>query len=80
MQPGCSPPPVVIQKDDYEPYGGEKQAGLQPPSCPQLQGCSSSVLGRRVSRVGAPPFARAGSPLFPQAFEGEGRLPALRRR
>jgi hypothetical protein len=55
MQPGCSPPPVVIQKDDYQPCGGEKQAGLWPPSCPQLQGCSSSVLGRRVCRVGAPP-------------------------
>jgi hypothetical protein len=27
MQPGCSPPPVVIQKDDYQPCGGEKQAG-----------------------------------------------------
>jgi hypothetical protein len=55
MQPGCSPPPVVIQKDDYQPCGGEKQAGLRPPSSPQLQGCSSSVLGRRVCRVGAPP-------------------------
>jgi hypothetical protein len=32
MQPGCSPPPVVIQKDDYQPCGGEKQAGLRPPS------------------------------------------------
>jgi hypothetical protein len=28
MQPGCSPPPVVIQKDDHQPRGGEKQAGL----------------------------------------------------
>jgi hypothetical protein len=55
MQPGCSPTPVVIQKDDYQPCGGEKQARLWPPSCPQLQGCSSSVLGRRVCRVGAPP-------------------------
>jgi hypothetical protein len=53
MQPGCSPPPVVIQKDDYQPCGGEKQAGLQPPSCPQLQGCSSSLLGWEASRVGA---------------------------
>jgi hypothetical protein len=55
MQPGCSPPPVVIQKDDYQPYGGEKQTGLRPPSCPQLQECSSSVLGRGVCRVEAPP-------------------------
>jgi hypothetical protein len=80
MQPGCSPPPVVIQKDDYQPCGGEKQAGLRPPSRPQLQGCSSSMLGRRASRVGAPPFARAGGPLLPLAFGGEGRSLALRRR
>jgi hypothetical protein len=48
--------------------------------CPQLHGCSSSALGRRASRVGALPFARAGDPLLPPAFGGEGRLPALRRR
>jgi hypothetical protein len=80
MQPSCSPPPVVIQKEDYQPCGGEKQAGLRPPSCPQLQGCSSSALGRRASQVGAPPFARAGGLLLPPTFGGEGRLPALRRR
>jgi hypothetical protein len=33
-----------------------------------------------VSQVGAPPFARAGGPLLPPAFRGEGRSPALRRR
>jgi hypothetical protein len=47
--------------------------------CLQLQGCSSSTLGRRASQVGAPPFAWAGGPLLPPAFEGEGRSPALRR-
>jgi hypothetical protein len=31
MQPGCSLPPVVIYKDDHQPRGGEKQAGLWPP-------------------------------------------------
>jgi hypothetical protein len=72
--------PSLGFKDDYQPCGGEKRAGLRPPSCPQLQGCSSSMLGRRASRVGAPPFARAGGPLLPPAFEGEGRSPALRRR
>jgi hypothetical protein len=45
MQPGCSPPPVVTQKDDHQPCGGEKQVGLQPLSHPQPQGCSSSSLG-----------------------------------
>jgi hypothetical protein len=48
--------------------------------CPQLQGCSSSALGRRASRVGAPPLAWAGGPLIPPIFEGEGRSLALRRR
>jgi hypothetical protein len=31
MQPGCSLPPVVIYKDDHQPRGGEKRAGLWPP-------------------------------------------------
>jgi hypothetical protein len=79
-QPGHNLRPVVIHKDDYQPCGGEKRAGLRPPPCPQLQGCSSSVLGRRVSRDGVPPSAWAGVPLLPPAFGGEGRSPALRRR
>jgi hypothetical protein len=53
MQPGCSPSPMVIRRDDHQPCGGEKQAGLQPLPRPQLQGCSSSGLGRRAHRVGA---------------------------
>jgi hypothetical protein len=31
MQPGCGLPPVVIYKDDHQPRGGEKRAGLRPP-------------------------------------------------
>jgi hypothetical protein len=80
MQPGCSSPPVVTQNDDHQPCGGEERAGLWPPPCPQLQGCSSSMLGARASRVGALPSAWAGDPLLPPAFGGEGRSPALRRR
>jgi hypothetical protein len=53
MQPGCSPSPMVILRDDHQPCGGEKQAGLRPLPRPQLQGCSSSGLGRRAHRVGA---------------------------
>jgi hypothetical protein len=30
-QPGRNLRPVVIHKDDYQPCGGEKQAGLRPP-------------------------------------------------
>jgi hypothetical protein len=80
MQPGCSPPPTVTQGDDRQPCGGEERAGSWPLPCPQLKGCSSSVLGRRASRVGALPSAWAGDLLLPPAFGGEGRSPALRRR
>jgi hypothetical protein len=71
MQPGCSPPPVVIQKDDHLPRGGEKQAALRPPFCPQLQGCSSSLLGWKANRVGVLPSAWAGDPLLPPALGEE---------
>jgi hypothetical protein len=30
MQPGCIPSPMVIQDDDHQFGGGEKQAGLWP--------------------------------------------------
>jgi hypothetical protein len=48
--------------------------------CPQLQGCSSSSLGWKASRIWVLPSAWAGDPLLPLAFGGEGRSPALRRR
>jgi hypothetical protein len=80
MQLGCSLPPVVIYNDDHQPRGGEKRVGLQPPPYPQLQGCSSSSLGWKASRVGALPSAWAGDPLLPPAFGGEGCSQALRRR
>jgi hypothetical protein len=53
MQPDCIPSSMVIQDDDHQFGGGEKQAGLRPLPRPQLQGSSSSVLGRRAGRVGA---------------------------
>jgi hypothetical protein len=75
-QPGCIPSPVVIQDGDHQFDGGEKRAGLRPPPLPQLQGCSSSVLGRGVRRVGA--CLRAGSgPLLPIVIGGEGRSPSV---
>jgi hypothetical protein len=55
MQPDCSPSPMIIRRDDHQPCGGEKQAGLRPPPRPQLQGCSSSGLGRRAPSWGLPP-------------------------
>jgi hypothetical protein len=80
MQPCCGLPPVVIYMDDHQPCGGEKRAGLWPPPCPQLQGCSSSSLGWKAGRVGVLPSAWAGDLLLPPAFGGEGCSPALRRR
>jgi hypothetical protein len=56
------------------------EPGCGLPPRPQLQGCSSSSLGWKASRVGVLPSTWAGDPLLPPAFEGEGRLPALRRR
>jgi hypothetical protein len=58
MQPGCIPSPMVIQDDDHQFGGGEKQAGLRPLPHPQLQGSSSSLLGRGAHRVG--PCLRVG--------------------
>jgi hypothetical protein len=70
-QPGRIPSPVVTQDGDHQFQGGEKQAGLRPLPLPQLQGCSSSVLGRGVRRVGA--CLRAGSgPLLPSVIGGKG--------
>jgi hypothetical protein len=52
-QPGRIPSSVVTQDGDHQLDGGEKRAGLRPLPLPQFQGCSSSVLGRGVRRVGA---------------------------
>jgi hypothetical protein len=68
MQPDRNLWPVVIHKDDYQPCGGEKRAGLRPPSCPQLQGCSSSVLGRRASRGSA--FRAGWRPVSSSSIRG----------
>jgi hypothetical protein len=70
-QPGCIPSPVVTQDGDHPFDGGEKQAGLRPLPRPQLQGCSSSVLGRGVRRVGACLCTGSG-PLLPSVIGGKG--------
>jgi hypothetical protein len=75
-QPGCIPSPMVIQDDDHQFGGGEKQAGLRPLPHPQLQGCSSSGLGTGAHRVGA--YLRVSSgPLLPSVTGGEGRSPSV---
>jgi hypothetical protein len=71
MQPGRIPSPAVTQDGDLQFDGGEKQTGLRPPPLPQLQGFSSSVLGRGVCRVGVGPCA-GGDPLLPSVIGGKG--------
>jgi hypothetical protein len=71
-QPGCIPSPMVTQDGDHRFDGGEKQAGLQPLPRPQLQGSSSSLLGRGARRAGVLPPAWAGGPPLPSAFRGQG--------
>jgi hypothetical protein len=51
-QPDCISSPMVTQDGDHQFNGGEKQAGVRPLPHPQLQGSSSSLLGRRARQVG----------------------------
>jgi hypothetical protein len=77
-QLGCIPSPAVTQDSDHQLDGGQKRAGLRPLPHPQPQGCSSSVLGRGVRRVGArlrgrqpaPSLGDRGGSAF--AFRGAG--------
>jgi hypothetical protein len=78
-QPGCIPSPMVTRDCDHQFDGGEKQAGLRPPPRPQLQGSSSSLLGRRARRAGA--CLRVGwRPASSSGFWGGNHPPALRRK
>jgi hypothetical protein len=79
-RPSCIPSPVVTRDSDHQPLDGEKQVGLRSWSRPQLQGCSSSLLGRKARRAGALPPARVGWPPPLPASGGGNHPPALRRR
>jgi hypothetical protein len=61
-QPDCIPSPMVTQDGDHQFDGGEKQARLRPLPRPQLQGSSSSLLGRGAIR--GPPSRGLASRLF----------------
>jgi hypothetical protein len=63
------PSPVVTQDGDLQFDGGEKRTGLRPLPLPQLQGCSSLVLGRGVCQVGVGLCAGSG-PLLPSVIRG----------
>jgi hypothetical protein len=49
-------------------FGGEKQAGLRPPPCPQLQGSSSSGLRRRSAPSGGLPPRGSVTLFFPRCL------------
>jgi hypothetical protein len=55
-------------------FGGEKQAGLQPPPRPQLQGSSSSGLRRRSAPSGGLPPRGPVTLFFPQRLGEKGIL------
>jgi hypothetical protein len=80
MQPGCIPSPVVTQDGDHQPLGGEEQARMRSWLRPQLQGCSSSLQGRRARGAGALPPAWVGWPPLLPASGGGNHPPALWRR
>jgi hypothetical protein len=68
-QPGRIPSPVVTQDGDLQFDGGEKRTGLRPLPLPQLQGCSSPVLGRGVCQVGVG-LCAGSDPLLPSMIRG----------
>jgi hypothetical protein len=53
MQPGYDLPPVVIYKDDHQPHGGEKRAGLQPPSALSFKDVHHPCWGGRRAELGS---------------------------
>jgi hypothetical protein len=79
-QPGCIPSLVVTQDGDHQFDGGEKQTGLRPLPRPQLQGSSSSLLGRGARRAEALPPARVSWPPLLPAPGGGNHPPALWKR
>jgi hypothetical protein len=74
-QPGCIPSPMVTQDGDHQFDGGEKQAGMRPLPRPQLQGSSSSLLGRRAGQIGAC-LCMGQRPASSSAIGGEGHSPS----
>jgi hypothetical protein len=53
MQPGCNLQPVVIYKDDHQPRGGEKRAGLRPPPALSFKDVHHPRWGRRRAELGS---------------------------
>jgi hypothetical protein len=53
MQPDCSLPPVVIYKDDHQPCGGEKRAGLRPPPALSFKDVHHPRWGGRRAELGS---------------------------
>jgi hypothetical protein len=71
MQPGCNPPLAVTQEDDHQPCGGEKQAGLRPPTLSFKDVHHPRWGGRRVELGPYPPYGLV-TRFFLQHSEGKG--------
>jgi hypothetical protein len=71
-QPDRIPSPAVTQDGDHQFDGGEKRTGLRPLPRPQLQGSSSSLLGRRVRRAGGLPPRGSVTLFFPRRLGEKG--------
>jgi hypothetical protein len=53
MQPGCTLPPVVIYKDDHQPCGGKKRAGLRPHPTLSFKDVHHPCWGGRRAELGS---------------------------
>jgi hypothetical protein len=53
MQPDRNLRPVVIHKDDYQPCGGEKRAGLRPPPALSFKDVHHPRWGGRRAELGS---------------------------
>jgi hypothetical protein len=71
MQPGRNLRSVVIHKDDYQPCGGEKRAGLRPLPALSFKDVHHPRWGGGEPSWG-PALRMAGDPLLPPAFGGKG--------
>jgi hypothetical protein len=76
-QPGRIPSPGGTPDGDHQLLGGEKQAGLQPLPLPQLQGCSSSMLGGSAPSWGRSPCGQRPAPSLSDRRERRSPFVAL---
>jgi hypothetical protein len=70
-QPGCGLPPLVIYKDDHQPCGGEKQAGLRPPPALSFKDVHQPCRGGEQAELGFCLLSELVARFFLQHLEEE---------